>query len=83
MSRSLERQRRSPYHPVGNFADFSWAHIDSNNSEKEINSASSNEQLKIGEKREKRGYFVTSNGHQRQRGRRAEYFFGNQTFYAL
>ena len=51
---------------------------------KNINSASSNKHLKIGEKREKRGYFVTSNGHHRRRGDGgAENFFGNSTFYAL
>ena len=33
MSRSLERNRQSPHHPVGNFADFSWAHINSKNSD--------------------------------------------------
>ena len=48
---------------------------------KKINSASSNEHLKIGEKHEKRGYFVTSNGHHRRKG--AENFFGYSTFYAL
>ena len=51
---------------------------------KKINSASSNEHLKIREKREKRGYFVTSNGHHRRRGDEgAENFFGNSTFYVL
>ena len=34
---------------------------------KKINFASSNEHLKIGKKREKRGYFVTSNWHHRRR----------------
>ena len=51
---------------------------------KKINSTSSNEHLKIGEKREKRGYSVALNGHHRQRGGRgAENFLGNSTFYAL
>ena len=50
---------------------------------KNINSAASNEHLKIGEKREKKGYFVTSNGHHRRRGAGgAEIFFGDSTFYA-
>ena len=34
---------------------------------KNINSASSNLHLKICEKREKMGYFVTSNGHHRRK----------------
>ena len=52
---------------------------------KNINSASSNEHLKIGKKREKRGYFAPSNGHHRRRGgtRGAENFFGDSLFYAL
>ena len=37
---------------------------------KNINSASSNEHLKIGKKREKRVYFALSNGHRRRRGGR-------------
>ena len=37
---------------------------------KNINSASSNEHLKIGKKREKRGYFAPSNRHHRRRGGR-------------
>ena len=47
---------------------------------KKINSASSNEHLKIGEKHEKRGYFVTSNGHHRRRGdeRGLKFFLGTQ-----
>ena len=52
---------------------------------KNINSASSNEHLKIGKKREKRGYFAPSNRHQRRTGGRgeAENFFGDSLFYAL
>ena len=49
---------------------------------KNINSASSNEHLKIGEKRVKRGHFVTSNGHHRRRGGRGglKIFLGTQLF---
>ena len=43
--------------------------------------ASSNEHLKIGAKREKNGYCVTSNGHHRQRrGRETEVILGTQLF---
>ena len=49
---------------------------------KNINSASSDEHLKIGKKREKRGYFAPSNGHHRRRAG-AENFFEDLLFYAL
>ena len=51
---------------------------------KNINSASSNEHYKIGEKREKMSYFVTSNGHDRRRGDGGglNIFLGNSSFYA-
>ena len=49
---------------------------------KKINSVSSNEHLKIGEKREKRSYFVTSKGHHRRREGRGglKIFFETQLF---
>ena len=51
---------------------------------KNINSASCNEHLKIGKKREKIECFVTSDWHHRRRGGHGgtENFFGNSTFYA-